>query len=152
MGFRQSIIVSSKSDKEVISTAIQSINSKWPFLRSPRESYVNHKRIVLGLPELTDYLFDDDSDYENALKQNEIVELGLINWTKEFPGLSFCYIEADCIGGSCHHSGFACQDGTEIERVSFDKEGHIKLLKHIGVRITGYFEPFRRGFFEGRCA
>ena len=147
MGFRQSIIVSSQLDKKAISTAIQSAASKWPFLRSPKESNFYHERLVLGLPELTEYLNDNDSDYESALEQNEIVELGLINWTKEFPNLYLCYIEADCFGGFCECSGFACQDGSEIERVICKQEGHIALLKHVGITTEGYYEPFRRGFF-----
>ena len=147
MGFRQGIIVSSELDKEAISTITQSAVSKWSFLRNPKESNVNHKRLVLAPPELTDYLYDNDFDYEKALEENEIVELELVSWTKEFPNMQLCYIQADCIG-VCYYSGFSCQDGAETMRVSFDREGHIALLKHVGIKSKGYFEPFRRGFFE----
>jgi hypothetical protein len=100
----------------------------------------------LALPELTEYLFENDNDYEKALGQSEAVASGLLEWSMSFPSATFAYIEASCIG-FCNYSGYACRNAQIIERVEFSKKGHIKLLKHVGISIRGTFAPFGRGFF-----
>ena len=152
MGYRQNIMVSSTLDKTTREHAIQSALSRWPFLRSPRQGDVYSDRLLLALPELTDYLFDNDTDYETALEQNRLVESELLNWSQEFPAASFTYIEADCFGGTCLYSGFACQADAILERVEPSRHVHVSLLRHVGIITDGLFEPFTRVFFDGRCS
>ena len=152
MGYRQNIIVSSTLAKMTRENAIQSALSRWPFLRSPRQSDVYSDRLLLSPPELTDYLFDNDTDFEIALVQNGLVESELLKWSQEFPAVSFAHIEADCVGGTCLYFGFACRTDAILERVEPRYYGHVSLLRHVGIITDGPFEPFTRVFFEGRCS
>ena len=152
MGYRQNIIVSSTLDKTTREHAIQSALSRWPFLRNPRQGDVYSDRLLRELPELTDYLFDNDADYDTALEQNGLVESELLKWSQGFPVASFTYIEADCFGGTCLYSGFACRANAILERVEPSHHAHISLLRHVGIFTDGPFEPFRRVFFDGRCS
>ena len=152
MGYRQNIIVSSTLDRATREQALQRARSRWGFLRSPRRSDVYSERLLLALPELTDYLFDQDADYETALEQSSQVESELPGWSQEFPLVVFAYIEADCFGGTCGYSGFACRADTIIERVEPSDHAHVSLLRHVGIVTDRLFEPFTRVFFEGRCS
>jgi hypothetical protein len=152
MGYRQSIIVSSTLDHATREQVIQSARSRWPFLRGPRQSHKYSDRLLLALPELTDYLFVLDSDYETALEQSSQIESDLCSWSQEFPTGVFAYIEADCFGGTCGYSGFACRADTIVERVEPSEHAHVGLLRHVGIVTDGPFEPFTRVYFEGRCS
>ena len=152
MGYRQNIIVSSTLEDATREQALQNARSRWSFLRSPRQSDVYSDRLLLGLPELTDYLFDEDADYETALEQSSQIESELLTWSQEFPVAAFAYIEADCFGGTCGYSGFACRAGSIIERVEPGEHAHVTLLRQVGIVTDGLFEPFKRVYFEGRCS
>jgi hypothetical protein len=152
MGYRQNIIVSSALDRARREQALQSARSRWPFLRSPRLTEAYSDRLLLALPELTDYLFDEDTDYELAHEQSSKFESELPSWSQEFPDAVFAYVEADCFGGTCRYSGFACRTGAIIERVEPSDHAHVSLLRHVGIVSDGAFEPFRRVYFEGRCS
>jgi hypothetical protein len=152
MGYHQSIIVSSALDYATREHARKSAGSRWPFLRSPRRSEAYSERLLLALPELTDYLFDKDEESEAAQQQSFQVESELANWSQEFPSAIFAYIEADCFGGTCAYSGFACRADTIIERVKPSDHAHISLLRHVDIVTDSVFEPFTRVYFEGRCS
>lgn len=152
MGYRQNIIVSSTLDKATREHALQSTLSRWTFLRRPRQSNVYSDRLLLALPELTDYLFDDEVDYVTALEHNGLVESELLSWSQEFSSTTFAYIEADCFGGIRGYSGFACRAGATLENVEPGEHAHVSLLRHVGIITDGPFEPFQRVFFEGRCS
>jgi hypothetical protein len=107
---------------------------------------------LLALPELTDYLFHEEADYELALEQSSQFESELPGWSQEFPEAIFAYVEADCFGGSCGYSGFACHTGAILERVDPSDHVHVDLLRHVGIVSGGLFEPFKRVYFEGRCS
>jgi hypothetical protein len=149
MGYHQNIIVSSLLDKAAREHAIQSARSRWPFLRSPRQGDVYSERLLLALPELTEYLFDTDAEYWAAVEQSELVESELRSWSQDFPNTSFTYIRADCIGGACLYDGFVCREGAILDRVEPSRYAHVSLLRHVGILTDGAFEPFTRVFFEG---
>ena len=109
-------------------------------------------RLLLALPELTDYLFDNHADYEAALDQNRLVESELLKWSQGFPIASFTYIEADNFGGTCLYSGFVCRANAILERVEPSHHAQGSLLRYFGIITDGPFEPFRRVFFDGRCS
>jgi hypothetical protein len=109
-------------------------------------------RLLLAPPELTDYLFENDEDYETALEQNGLLESGLLEWSQGFPDIFFAYIEADCFGGTCVYSGLVCRDKTILERVESSYHAHVSLLRHVDIITRGPFKPFTRVFFEGLCS
>ena len=152
MGYVQSIIISSALDPATREQAIQSACSRWPFLRRPRRAEVFPDRLLLGLPELTDYMFDDHSASDLAHEQDRQVESELVRWSQEFPAASFADIFADCFGGTCGYEGFACQANAVVERLESNKRGHVILLRHVGIVIEDLFEPFRRVYFKGNCS
>jgi hypothetical protein len=148
MGYHQSIIVSSVLDWAAREDAIQRALSRWPFLRcSPNWRKDSVDRLLLAPPELTTYLFGNEEDYEAAVEHTWSVESELLNWSQGFPSTTFAFVEADCFGGNCVYSGFACRDGTRIESPESSPDAHLKLLRHVGIETAGSFEPFKRGYF-----
>ena len=99
-------------------------------------------------PELTDYLFDDDTEYELAVSNAYAIADGVAKMSAEFRGVTFAYVDADCFGGTCLYSGFTTVDGNVISRVEPDRKGHKKLLREVGLRIWNHFAPFTRNYFS----
>src|SRR5262249_55897986 len=152
VGYRQSIIVSTPLEREARERALLSAQSRWPFARRPRQSNTYSDRLLLALPELTDHLFDRDEDRETVIGQNSRIESELSAWSREFPAAVFAYVEAECFGGICEYSGFACRGDAVIERVDLSDDAHVRLLRHVGIVTDGVFEPFTRAYFEGRSS
>lgn len=152
MGFRQHIILSGTLDEAARDRAIRAALDKWPFLRLPRDLGCFPGRLVLGLPELTDYLFQDDAAFEAAQEQVERVEDELPGWSGAFPGSLFAFLEAECFGGTCRYFGYVCRDRVRLEEGPPGAQGHLAPLRQLGIQTDGYFEPFTRGFFQGKCS
>jgi hypothetical protein len=152
MGYTQSILVSSAVDEAMRLRLLQSTEARWPFLRRPRNRSLCTDRLILALPELTDYLFDDDATYEARLAENDKVKEELSTWSSEFPEPTYVYVEADCFGGTCLYSGYACRAGEVVARHEPNRGVHTLLLRHVGIETYGAFPPFTRGYFEGRCS
>jgi hypothetical protein len=153
MGFQQSIVVSSLLDKASVARTAREALARWPFLRLPRDASPRPGHLLLALPEMTEYLFEDEAAYEKAVDAFWQVEEQLASWSEGSPGISLAFIEADCLGGTCIYDGFVCQGGTVLERVENEKDGHVRLLRRVGIEIDGtFFLPFTRGFFAGRSS
>lgn len=108
------------------------------------------ERVLFSPPELTDYLFDDDVEYELALEQNYQLQNNLPAFSQRFSSTIFVYVEIDCVGGTCLHSGYCCGAGViqfAVNEVA--DNGHVELLQRVGINTHGPFSPFQRGFFAG---
>jgi hypothetical protein len=74
-------------------------------------------------------------------------------WTKQFPAVTFVYIEVECFGGRCDYHGFVCRNGDNIfentrpETLEESNTNLLALLAYLGVQTT-YFEPLTRGYFD----
>jgi hypothetical protein len=87
--------------------------------------------------------------------QIRVVRSSLIPWSRNFPGLTFVYLSAECFGGNCLYGGYACRNGTVLLEEPFDKNDDWeasqstlrRLLRFLGVE-TDYFEPLTRGYFD----
>jgi hypothetical protein len=148
MGYHQNVFLSTSLDWTVREMAIRSALERWPFLRLPGKRNDYPGRVVLALPELTTYLFDNEADYEAALEQRELVESELPAWSREFPDLKFAYIEAECFGGHCEYSGFVCCSGEVLLRAELSEKAHVYLLKAVNFETPGFFASFERGYFS----
>ena len=154
MGYRQNIIISSVLTDELRCRIEQSALLQWSFLRFPRERSEYSSRLLLALPELTDYLFKEDAEYEARLEENFKVADELSAWSGQFPGITFAYIESDCFGGTCLYSGSVCRAEQALEEFNPDEGSLGKLLEHVEIKLpfSKKFIPFTRGYFEGRCS
>src|SRR5262245_30945649 len=100
MGFCQNILVSSLIDGDTRQRAIQSARTRWNFLRLPHQRRnVIPDRLLLAMPELTEYLYASNADYEAALELHDVIESELETWSRDFPQIVFIYMQADCFGG-----------------------------------------------------
>jgi len=152
MGFRQHIIISGVLDAPARDRALRSALARWPFLRLPKREDGFADRLLLGLPELTDYLFESDLDYETAVEQVDQVEQGLPAWAAEFCGSLVAFLEADCFGGTCRYFGYSCRGRIRLEGGPPGPQGHLETLRQLGISTEGHFEPFTRGYFQGKCS
>lgn len=149
MGFRQSIIISSSVEWEMKQTILSDALERWPFIRLPNRDFVLPKHAQFAPPELTDYLFANQKQYEKALERNWEVEDGLPEWSRNHPSVTFACVRADCVGGACVYDGYIVLSGTSIFEVSGDYAGHLELLAHVGLSLgSAFFAPFTRGYFE----
>lgn len=148
MGFERAIIFTNKVDADTVTQVICAAKSRWPTISLPLPNRSYRNRILFAPPELTDYLFNDDSSYEAAQETTHTIADGLNEFSKTFPLVRFAYIFADCFGGTCLYSGFVVQDGVETLRVNGERNGHRKLLRDIGFWTWYHFTPFTRGYFE----
>lgn len=149
MGFQLNVVFSGPVEpdlkKEILAGAVE----QWPFIRTPaREGrYLEHPHFAP--PELTEYLYDEQEDYERAVEQSREVEESLPTWGAAF-ATSFAFLEIDCFGGTCLYSGYACRGGEVLLRQEWDSSGHRNLLKAVGIVLkNGQFAPFERGYFGG---
>lgn len=150
MGFRLNIVISSGLNSEQKREIMQTANATWPFICAPRNAGVYDDRVLFAPPELTDYLFDCDADYELAEEQSWQLEKDLAEFSKRFPGLTFAHVSTECFGGTCLYSGYCCRDGNVFFKVDDSQyDGHLSLLRQVNIETTSHFAPFVRGFFAG---
>ena len=148
MGFRRAIVISDRVDRDVIASALAYVKRNWEYVSLPVSNRHYRDRILFGAPELTDYLFEDDTEYELAVSNAYTIADGITKISAEFRGVTFAYVDADCFGGTCLYSGFTTVDGNVISRVEPDRKGHKKLLRKVGLRIWNNFAPFTRNYFS----
>ena len=123
---------------------------RWPFCRGPRDPAAFPDRALFAPPELTGYLYDTPADHERVLAEAEDVEVGLPDWSRAFPEVTFALVEADCFGGRCAYFGYCCRDGGQFLVRDRCAEGSLlELVAGVGIKTTGPFDPFVRGFFAG---
>ena len=151
MGYQLKLVISSSVTSDLRAVIMSAAVARWPFCRGPRDPSAFTDRALIAPPELTDYLFDTDEDRERAIEQSYEVEDGLLEWSRQFPAVTFACIEADCFGGTCIYHGSTCRAG---ERLLVEKKG-VKndvrpLLRGVGLKSARSFAPFVRGFFAGR--
>ena len=147
MGFRQAIVISEKVDSSTRENALLFAQTKWPGIRLPSSPRQYRDRILFAAPELTDYLFDSDSEYERAVSTSYEIAEGVTALSTNFPNITYAHIDADCFGGTCIYSGFTIRNGTEILSVRGQPTGHKQLLRQIGFRMWyNCFAPFVRGY------
>ncbi len=150
MGFRLNIVVSSVVNPKEHRRIVDAAQTAWPFIRSPRRSTEYDNRVLFAAPELTDYLFEDDANYEAALEQCHQLRSELPEFSRRFPGATFAHIEADCVGGTCLYCGYCCRGGgIQFAVEEIKNSGQVDLLQCIGINLTGGFPPFGRGYFSG---
>ena len=101
---------------------------------------------------------DDEAEAELWHGRLYVVEKGLAEFSREFPGNLFVYLHVDCFGGTCANEGFVIRNGEKVESArGFTREGRVVegqdalpiLLKHLGLRLPrgGDFRPLGRGAF-----
>jgi hypothetical protein len=90
--------------------------------------------------------------YEAVHEQIQRVQEELPTFSTCFPESLFVYIEVECFGGICIHSGYHVQNGQILTSFEAGKEevDIAEILAPLGVRLnaTRYFKPFTRGYFE----
>lgn len=151
MGFTQSVIVSSPVGPESKQAILTAALERWPFLRLPVRDWLLPAHAQVAPPELTEYLFREEEDYEQAVERNGEVEDGSPEWSRQFPQVAFAFVSADCFGGTCLYSGYFARSGEVVARARPDYLGHIQLLDHVGIHLKdSHFDSFRRGYFGHR--
>lgn len=149
VGFQQTIIVTSGLMASRKQELIAAVIGQSPFIRLPQRTASElAQHAMFGLPELTDYLFENDSDQEQATELCGRVENELLAFSTSFPDVRFVLIEAECAGGTCLYGGWICEHGHKTREVTYSKAGHRELLGEIGLQLVDdYFDPFRRSYF-----
>jgi hypothetical protein len=89
---------------------------------------------------------DADKEMENDYAT------ALIDFTRRHPETTFVYLYAECFGGQCAYAGFVCRDGQRIHDEPFrdalnDHTVLSRLVAHLGLQTSGYFEPLERNYF-----
>jgi len=149
MGFQQMIVLSGEiADAKRRDRVASSARQKWEFLRWPKRGDLFPDRVLFAPPEMTDNAYESDAAYELAMEQNDQLDAELAEWTSEFPDVPFAAIDVECFAGTCLYCGFICQAGKQTLSQDSTKDGHVILLRAIGLIIDDAFEPFQRGFFE----
>ncbi len=110
MGFRLNVVCSSRVSEAQRGDIFDSAQSIWDFIRGPRGIGDFDDRVVFAPLEMTSYLLRTDEDVETIIVQNDDLEAQLVDWSQQFPDITFAYIEADCFGGKCVYAGFCCID------------------------------------------
>ncbi|MFO1351522.1 MAG: hypothetical protein U1F68_12990 [Gammaproteobacteria bacterium] len=114
MGFQSAVIVSSSASAEQRKRMLDQAIRCWPFIRLPRQDSDLTSHALFSPPEMTDYLYGTTEEYEDMLEQNDRVWAELQDWSRQFPTVTFAYIDADCSGGVCLYSGFTCCNGARL--------------------------------------
>jgi hypothetical protein len=133
-------------------TVLKAALDRWPFcvgrvIRSPFHG------IGLRCPN-TDEVPDGELGDDYWEDRIYSVERQLPNFSTLFPASTFAFIRADCFGGHCEYAGYVVQNGEVLVKVEFDSAGIgitnlRRLLKPFGERLlTGYFQPFLRGYWD----
>jgi hypothetical protein len=138
-----------QADQHVLQTALK----HWPFCRG-RSIEVPFSGIGLICPDPN--RADTDEAAEIILEQIAAVEEGLPAWSKQFPTITFVYLQADCAGGNCLYDGYVCRDGFILaeenstgQSLLESRTGLSRLLQWLNVHSrTASFAPLERGFFD----
>lgn len=139
MARRQNILISTPLDETARLRALNSALARWPFLDPAHKFVSSADRLVINLPNLTENSFDDEENYDACLDQNYQVRNELPEWSKEFPDVTFAFIELDSFGSTSLYSGFVCRAGALLFETTSDTNNHILLLRHIGLETNGAF-------------
>jgi hypothetical protein len=135
------------ADKPVFDMALQ----RWPFCRGRR---IKTPFVGFGLagPDPNDA--ETDTDAELLLAQIDDLATGLPTWSQQFPAITFIYVEAECFGGLCEYTGYACRNGQILHRQTAPPHSDeadarlIRLLRWLGIEQDHtYFPPFERSYF-----
>jgi hypothetical protein len=131
-------------------TVLRAARNRWPFCVG-KAITTPFRGIGLRCPD-PDEIGESDQGYDYWEERIFSVEEELLDFSTQFPELTFSFIRADCFGGACEYAGFVARDGVSLFRVEFDGLGVAnlrRLLKPLGVRLlTGYFRPFVRGYWD----
>jgi hypothetical protein len=131
-------------------TALKAALERWPIcvgrvIRSPFHG------IGIRCPD-ADVAWDSEQGYDYWEEQIYSVEKQLPDFSTVFPELTFAFIKAECFGGHCEYAGFVVRNGEMLLEVELDAAGidNLKrLLKPFAVLpLTGYFQPFQRGYWD----
>ena len=148
MGFRLNAVFGSAIEWELKQAILSAALERWPFVRLPRRDFLLPANAQFAPPELTDYLFTDEVQYEKAVELNGDVEDGVPEWSRAFPDVTFAFVSVDCFGGTCLYGGYVVRGGETLVRVEAAPAGHRELLAHVGMNLHGDdFVPFGRGYF-----
>jgi hypothetical protein len=149
MGFELHLVCSSQVTLRQKDDVLLQALEQWPVIRIDQRAGDLASHALFSPPELTDYLYGTTAEYEAVIEQNEQVAAELSTWACQFPAVTFVHIYANCFGGVCVYSGFSCRNG-EILLVEQPgaKNGHVVLLRAVGITIDDYFKPFARGYFD----
>lgn len=157
MGFQLRLVISSPVPPDARDAIFSKALKRWPGCRGPRAPGSYPDRVVFACPELTSYLFDTSSEageaeWSEALQVHVSLERELPEWSKQFPEVTFVCVEADCFGGHCDYSGYACRNGQILESIDRSLGGSFwELLTQVDIELESlYFEPFVRGYFAGK--
>jgi hypothetical protein len=143
MGYRFAGFFIDRHDPELV----DAIRSRWPFLEA-RPIYDPFSGFGFGFPDHEQFL-----SYEKAepiLEQRYAAEDNLPAFSVEWPDVTFLWVAADCFGGNCLYTGYACRSGAIVLRESISKDSLARLVRVFGVELASdqFFRPFTRGFFR----
>jgi hypothetical protein len=144
VGYRFSGFFINESDPELV----QAIRTRWPLVqaqpvRSPFIGYgfvfPNHERCT------------SDQQAEPILEQRFSAFDELPEFSARYPTVTFLWVDADCVGGTCLYSGYGCRCGQVLARQEAPtRDGLGTLVQILGIELgpEQFFLPFTRGFFR----
>lgn len=153
MSFYLKGIFTTDTDESIVVKAKQ----RWAEIRSKT---INSNSKGLGMVGPDANRASSFEEYERAQAVNYRIEDELPNFSKQFPDTKFAFLFVDCWGGYCQYSGYVCQDGEKTIDLSEqlgetvkqeEQDENLKsLMNALGIDLgdKGYFEPFRRNYFD----
>jgi hypothetical protein len=143
MGYRFAGFFIDRNAQELVAA----IQSRWPFLEA-RPIYNPFSGFGFCFPDHEQCLTYEKA--EPILEQRDSAEDDLPALSAEFPDVTFLWVEADCAGGNCIYTGYACRNGVIVLRESGSKDALARLVRVFGVELAAdrFFKPFTRGFFR----
>jgi hypothetical protein len=73
----------------------------------------------------------------------------LLEFTHQFPDVTFVCVKVECAGGDCDHWGYAARNGVKLaEEEEADSDGLQRLLAHLDIKLLHgvSFAPFERTY------
>jgi hypothetical protein len=126
----------------------------WPFCQLKHEEQ-QFNGFILRCPDEDDlHPTDGDAEWERVLDQANQVRSGLPALSNRFPESWLIYVEVECFGGACQHTGAQYLAGSVA--ATFEAgEGEVdlaRILLPLGIKFDEdqHFRPLMRGYFERR--
>jgi hypothetical protein len=108
---------------------VAAIQSRWPLLEA-RPIYNPFSGFGFCFPDHERCLTYEKA--EPILEQRDSAEDDLPAFSAEFPDVTFLWVEADCAGGNCIYTGYACISGVIVLRESGSKDALARLVQRLG--------------------
>lgn len=107
---------------------------------------------IIRYPDEDDLALDSpEQDYDEIERQILSVETGVIVLSRSFPKQCLIFVQVECFGGVCEHTGFHLKNGIKTKVYDEEPDDNLQdILQPLEVNWASgtYFNAFERAFFD----